>query len=84
MPITLAAVTAIAHGIARSVSLRLNVIGVILGGGGGGYTEIIFTMEPCRTEPCRIVVGVFRDTSEGELRNEIRRQLVQHVEEHPI
>jgi hypothetical protein len=46
------------------------------------YSEILLTVRGCRTEPCRILVGVSRAISEADLRDALRHQLLQRLAEH--
>jgi hypothetical protein len=81
MPMTMAEVTRITEEAAREVSPDLQVVGVNLTG-GSGYTEILVTIRGCQTDPCTLTLGVFRDTSEAAMHNEIADVLRRHVTQH--
>jgi hypothetical protein len=74
-------VTRIAREAARSQSADLRVAGVTVGG-DGEYTEVIIDLENCRSEPCRMSVGVFRNAPERELREQITASIRRHLREH--
>lgn len=75
-------VTRIATEVVREEHARLDVVGVIVGEGGGQYTEVILRVQGCQKHPCQVALGVFRDVSESALRAEIAHKVRQHVEEH--
>jgi hypothetical protein len=69
-------VTRIATEAARQLSPRLHVVGVTSGSAGDGdYAEVLVDITECRDEPCRLSLGVFRNTSETRLHDEIARKL---------
>ena len=67
-------VTRIATEAARQLSPRLHVVGVT-GAGDGDYAEVVVDIDECRKEPCRLSLGVFRNTSASMLRHEIADKL---------
>lgn len=67
-------VTRIATEAARQLSPRLHVVGVT-GAGDGDYAEVVVDIDECRKEPCRLSLGVFRNTSESLLHHEITLKL---------
>jgi hypothetical protein len=73
----------IASEAAQTTSSSLAVSGVTFSGGGSGYSEVLITVRGCRTPPCQIALGVFRDISETALREEIATSLRRHLQEHP-
>ena len=75
-------VAEIASEAARMQSSNLRVTGVTLGNGDGDYAEVIIDLAECRTEPCRLSVGIFRSASRETVREEIAEHLRQHVREH--
>ena len=76
-------VTRIAAEAAREMSPRLQVVGVTFGAGDGDYAEILIDIEGCQNEPCRVSVGVFRNSTESELHDEIAQNLQRRVRIQP-
>jgi hypothetical protein len=74
----------IASEVALKASPSLAVSGVTVSGGGASYSEVLITVRGCRAEPCQIALGVFRDSSEAALRDEIGTSLRRHLEGHPM
>ena len=72
----------IAAAAAQQVSPALKVLGVTLNAGGSDYVEIMLEISGCRTEPCQLVVGVFRNVSESALTTEIAGKLRGHLLSH--
>ena len=68
-------VTRIATAAARELSPRLRVVGVTSGSGDGDYAEVLVDIAECPRESCRLSLGVFRNTSETRLHDEIARKL---------
>ena len=73
--LNIADVTRIATDAAGKLSPRLRVIGVTSGARDGDYAEVVIDIVECRREPCRLSLGVFRNTSEMRLHDEISRKL---------
>jgi len=80
-PLTVTDVTRIATEAAREQSSRLKVIAVSLNA-RGSYAEVIIDLAGCRAEPCRFLVGVFRDASPAVAHDEIAGQLERHIRGH--
>ena len=78
-------VTRIATEAARQLSPRLHVVGVTSGGSGGEYAEVVIDMDmpECREEPRRMSLGVFRNTSESLLHDEITLKLQRRFRKRP-
>jgi hypothetical protein len=72
-------VSRIAAQAAGEVSHDLSVTGVTISGGDSGYTEVHVTVVGCHTEPCHMVLSVFRDVSEDTLRLDITSSLRAHL-----
>ena len=72
-------VTRIATEAAHELSPRLQVVGVMFGQRSGDYAEILIDIEGCQNEPCRVSVGVFRNSTESELHDEIAQNLQRRV-----
>jgi hypothetical protein len=79
-------VTRIATEAARQISPRLRVVGVTCGAGDSDYAEVVVDIDDdyaevvvdideSRKEPCRLSLGVFRNTSASVLRHEIADRL---------
>jgi hypothetical protein len=47
--------------------------------GGSSYTEVILSLRGCEAEPCRLMIGVSRNASEGECRETVKRRLEEHL-----
>jgi hypothetical protein len=77
--IDLKTVANIANDVARKENEKLQVVGVSPGEGDGNYTEIMMVVNGCRSEPCKISLGVFRDVSETALRAQITDKLHEHL-----
>ena len=83
MSLTIDDVTRIAKEAAGAVSPALQVAGVTLGGSADSdYIEILLNVDGCRTPPCQLEVGVFRNLPEPSLRDEVMRKLRQHLAEY--
>ena len=78
-PLSVAAVSRIATEAALALSPRLHIVGVTVGAGNGNYAEVIIDIAECRQEPCRLTLGVLRNTSESALRHEIADRLQRDV-----
>jgi hypothetical protein len=78
-PLSVTAVSRIATEAALSLSPRLHIVGVTGGAGNGNYVEVIVDITECRQEPCRLSLGVLRNTSESALRLEIADRLQRDV-----
>ena len=48
--------------------------------GGANYTEIVMMIAECHAEPCRITIGVDRETSEAAFRQEVSEQIRRHLQ----
>jgi hypothetical protein len=81
-PLHVTDVTRIAREAAREQSPNLRVLGVTIGDRDGEYTEVIIDLENCRSEPCRMSVGVFRNAPERDLRAQITASIRRHLREH--
>jgi hypothetical protein len=79
MRIDLTTVANIANDVASKANEKLEVVGVSPGTGDGSYTEIVMVVNGCRSEPCKISLGVFRDVSEPALRAQITEKLHEHL-----
>ena len=75
-------VTRIATEAARQLSPRLHVVGVT-GAGDGDYAEVVVDIDECLKEPCRLSLGVFRNTSESLLHREITLKLQRRFRKRP-
>ena len=77
-------VTRIAREAASREAPGVRVLGVTVGDRDGSYAEVIIDLEACRQEPCRLVVGIFRNASEESVREEISQHIARHVREHGV
>jgi hypothetical protein len=73
-------VTRIAREAAREQSQPVDVIGVVPGP-SGEYAEILLFADGCAADPCLLEMGIFRDTSEADLRQTIAEKLRTHLKE---
>ena len=79
MLLTLAEARRIAGEVIATEHPGVELLGVTTAEGGARYTEVILGIRGCRTEPCRVVVGVNRDTSEQAFRREVRERVREHL-----
>ena len=83
MSLTLTDVRRIAGDVAHQLEPSLEVMAARAAGGDETqYAEVILTVRGCREEPCRVVIGVSRETSEAECRGVVRDRLREHLHEH--
>jgi len=83
MSLRLTDVRRIAREVTRDQFPGLEIVGAVAKG-DSGYTEVLMTVRGCRQEPCQIMIGLNRDTSESEFRKAIHERLREHVDEHRI
>ena len=74
-PLNMTDVTRIATEAAGQLSPRLRVVGVTRGAADGDYAEVVVDVVGGHKEPCRLSLGVFRNTSASVLRHEITDKL---------
>ena len=72
----------IAADVAAEQTPTLEVVGATVSEGGSRYAEVILSVRGCKTEPCRVVIGVLRDSPEAAFRNEVGKRLGEHLNEH--
>ena len=82
MALNLADVKRIASDVARTEDPTLEVVSASTAEGGSAYTEVTVTINGCRREPCRIVIGANRSGDESALRREFTARLRDHLHEH--
>jgi hypothetical protein len=75
MALTLTEVRRIASDVARHDYPDVDVLGVTPREGSSTSAEVIFAIRACDHEPCRVLIGVSRQISEGECRGTVRAQL---------
>ena len=63
-------------------SPSLKVVGVLSRTGGSDYVELLINIEGCRQEPCQLHLGLFRNTSEAVLKQQLSAKLRAHLESH--
>ena len=78
MHVSLETVRSIASEVARQEHEDLEVLGVRAG--GDDYVEILISLNNCEIEPCRVILGVFRDERSETLRSAISQALHDHLE----
>ena len=78
--LTLDDVERIAADVARAMRPTLDVVGVT--GSEEAYAEVLLTIRGCQEEPCRVLLGVNRESSESDCRHDIEARLRQHLIEH--
>jgi hypothetical protein len=69
----------IATEVVAATDSTLRVVSVATAGEGSNYTEIMLAVANCHAEPCRLSIGVERDTSETMFREAVREQVRLHV-----
>ncbi len=82
MSLTLTEVRRIAADVAREQDPPLEVMGATPSEGESTYAEVVLTVRGCRVEPCRVVIGITRDTSEADCRRNVEERLQQHLVRH--
>jgi hypothetical protein len=81
MALSLSDVQRIAVDVAQQQQLDLDVIGVTRREGSSTSAEVVFAVRDCGGEPCRVVIGVSRQISEGECRGMVRTRLQERLAE---
>jgi hypothetical protein len=79
MSLTLDEVRRIAQEVATARDPNLQVVSASTAEGGSAYTEVMVTVDDCAVEPCRLVIGVDRTTSESLFRETVDEQLRERV-----
>jgi hypothetical protein len=82
MSLSLTDVQRIATDVAKAQDPPLEVIGVTSAEGATAYAEVLLTVRGCQVEPCRVLVGVSRNTSEPDCRRSVNERLRQHIARH--
>ena len=77
--VNVATVMRMANEIADVHALPVTVLASVASCSGSPYVEIMFRIDGCPNEPCRVQIGVFRNVAVHHLRDQIRRQLKQHL-----
>ena len=78
MSIGLETIRVVAANVASEQYENLKVVGV-RGTADGEYAEIYLIKDGCEIEPCRVTLGVFRDTKPEALRAAIADSLHRHL-----
>ena len=78
MSISLETIRLTAADVASEQYENLEVVGV-RGVADGEYAEIYLVKEGCEIEPCRVILGVFRDTEPEALHAAIADALRRHL-----
>ena len=79
--LTLPDVRRIVSDVANELSRPLDVVAAIPASDrDSAYTEVILVVRGCHVEPCRLMLGVTRDTPEEELRAVVRAKLHEHLD----
>jgi hypothetical protein len=76
MSLDLETVREIASQVAREQHEQLQVVGVRA---EGEYAEILLSLNGCTIDPCRVMLGVLRDTDPRTLRSYIADSLHRHL-----
>ena len=82
MSLLLTQVRRIAAAVAMQHDLLPDIVAVTPTDGESAYAEILLTVRGCRSEPCRLSIGVSRAASEPECRRAIEEGLEEHVAKH--
>jgi hypothetical protein len=77
--LTLAEARRIAGEVIAKEHPGVELLGLTTAGGGSRYTEVILGIRGCHAEPCQVVVGVSRGTSEQAFRREVRERVQEHL-----
>lgn len=62
-------------------SLPVEIVGVVMGGEGSEYVELLVNIDGCTVVPCQFAIGIFRNSPEADLRREIGTRLRRHLDE---
>jgi len=81
MTLTLSDVRRIVADVARQQTPTLEVVAA-RAEADSPYTEVILTVRGCAADPCQIVMGVSRGSSESAFRNTVREHLQEHLQAH--
>ena len=82
MMLDLANVKQIAADVAQTEDPRLEVVAASTTEGGSSYAEVTVTINGCREEPCRIIVGVDRSGDDRTVRDAFASRLREHLTQH--
>ena len=82
MMLDLANVKEIAADVARREDPKLEVVAGSTAEGGSAYAEVTVTINGCREEPCRIIVGVNRSGDDRTVRDAFASRLREHLAQH--
>lgn len=82
MMLDLANVKEIATEVARTEDPRLEVVAASTTEGGSSYAEVTVSINGCREEPCRIIVGVNRSGDDRTVRDAFASRLREHLTQH--
>jgi hypothetical protein len=83
MSLNLTDVRRIAREVARDENPALEVVAA-RADGDSGYTEVIITLHGCSQEPCNIMLGLSRGTSERQFRAAVSERLREHLQQHQM
>jgi hypothetical protein len=62
-------------------SVPVEIVGVVMGGEGSEYVELLVNIAECTVAPCQFAMGIFRNLPEADLRREIGTRLRRHHDE---
>jgi hypothetical protein len=71
----------IAQEAALEYRVPVDIVGVVMGGEGSEYVELLVNIDECTVPPCQLAIGIFRNFPEADLRREIGTRLRRHVDE---
>jgi hypothetical protein len=71
----------IAQQAALEYSVPVEIVGVVMGGEGSEYVELLVNIDECTVAPCQLAIGIFRNSPEADLRREIGTRLRRQLDE---
>lgn len=82
MPLSLDGARQIAGEVIRGLNPGGQVLAATTAEGGSDYTEIFVSIRGCTAEPCHMVIGVNRNTSDDEFRSAVASSFTRHMSSH--
>ena len=82
MSLSLTEVRRIAADLAMRQDLWPELVAVTPTEGESAYAEVLLTVRGCRSEPCRLIIGVSHAAAEPECRRAVEEGLEQHLARH--
>jgi hypothetical protein len=84
VPLSLSQVRRISADVAQRQRPPLDVIAAAPVGEESTYAEVVLTVRGCRAEPCILMIGVDRNSSEQQFREVVSARLEEHLLQHQM